>query len=115
MLFQRVQMSDGNIDEILQLWTALLLEIDPHASGPFKNHQNLYKTIDQLTLGDNPWMSFSLSYGKEPPKTGPILIWMTTPTEIWYRDPCWLIHDIVGSCNFQGEIDYVPYHEYIGH
>jgi len=60
-------------------------------------------------------MSFSLSYGGELPKTGPIPTWMTTPSEIWYRDPHQLIHDIVGSPDFQDEIDYVPYHEYVGH
>jgi hypothetical protein len=60
----------------------LLLEIDPDASGLFKNHRDLYKTIGQSILVDNPWMSFSLSYGKELPKTGPILMWMTMSTEI---------------------------------
>jgi len=60
-------------------------------------------------------MSFSLSYGEELPKTGPILTWMTTPSEIWYRDPRQLIYDIVGSPDFQDEIDYVPYHEYVSH
>ena len=114
MLFRRVQMSGSHIDEILQLWKASLLEIDPDASGPFKNHRDLYETIDQSTSVDNPWMSFSLSYGKELPETGPIPTWMTTSTEIWYRDPRRLIHNIVGSPDFRDEIDYVPYHEYVG-
>ena len=115
VLFRRVQMSGGNIDEILQLWTASLLEIDPNLSGPFRNHRDLYETIDHSTFADNPWISFSLSYGRELPKTGPIPTWMTTPTEIWYRDPRRLIHDIVGSPDFKDEIDYSPYHEYVGH
>lgn len=115
ILFRRVQMSGGHIDEILRLWTASLLETDPNVSGPFRNHRDLYETIDHSTLADNPWMSFSLSYGGELPKTGPIPTWMTTPSEIWYRDPRQLIHDIVGSPDFQDEIDYVPYHEYVGH
>jgi hypothetical protein len=41
-------------------------------------------------------------------------MWMTMSTEIWYRDPCQLIHNIVGSPDFWDEIDYIPYHEYIG-
>ena len=115
ILFWHVQMSGGHIDEILQLWTALLLEIDPNVPGPFRNHRDLYKTIDHSTLADNPWMSFSLSYGGELPQTSPVLTWMTIPSEVWYRDPCQLIHDIIGSPNFQDEIDYVPYHKYVGH
>jgi hypothetical protein len=95
-----MQMSGSHIDEILQLWKASLLEIDPDASGLFKNHRDLYKTIDQSTSVDNLWMSFSLSYGKELPETGPIPMWMTMSTEIWYRDPCQLIHNIVGSPDF---------------
>lgn len=117
ILFRRAQMSGSHIDEILQLWTASLLEIDPNASGPFRNHRDLYDTIDHSSLGDNPWMSFSLSYGQELPEraeTGPIPAWMTTSTEVWYRDPRRLIHDIIGSPDFQDEIDYAPYHEYIG-
>jgi len=94
---------------------ALLLEINPNASRPFRNHQDLYETIDQSTFVDNPWMSFSLSYGGAGPEMGPIPTWMTTLTEIWYRNPCQLIHDIIGSPNFQDEINYVPYHKYIGH
>ena len=115
LLFQHVQMSGSHIDEILQLWTASLLEIDPNASGPFRNHWDLYETIDHSALVDNPWVSFTLSYGGERPQTGPIPTWMTTSTEIWYRDPRQLIHGIIGSPDFQDEIDYVPYHEYVGH
>jgi len=115
LLFRRVQMSGSHIDEILRLWTASLLEIDPNAPGPFRNHWDLYETIDYSTLVDNPWMSFTLSYGGKRPEMGPIPTWMTTPTEIWYRDPRQLIHDIVGSPDFRDEIDYVPYHEYVGH
>jgi len=115
LLFRCVQMSGGHIDEILRLWMASLLEINPNASGPFRNHWDLYETIDQSTFVDNPWMSFSLSYGGARPETGPIPTWMTTPTEIWYRNPRQLIHDIIGSPDFQDEIDYVPYHEYVGH
>ena len=115
LLFRRVQMSGSHIDEILQHWTASLLEIDHSASGPFRNHRDLYETIDHSMLVDNPWMSFTLSYGGKQPETGPIPTWMTTPTEIWYRDPRQLIHDIVGSPDFKDEIDYVPYHEYVGY
>jgi hypothetical protein len=60
-------MSGSHIDEILQLWMASLLEIDPNASGPFRNHWDLYETIDHSALVNNPWVLFSLrlSYGGE--------------------------------------------------
>ena len=108
-------MSGSHINEILQLWMALLLEINPNASGPFRNHRDLYETIDQSTFVDNPWMSFSLSYRGRRPETGLIPTWMTTLTEIWYRSPHQLIHDIIGSPDFQDKIDYILYHKYVGH
>jgi len=39
---------------------------------------------------------------------------MTTDTEICFRDPRQLIHNILGSPDFVGEIDWSPYHEYAG-
>jgi hypothetical protein len=114
LLFWNAQISGGNIDEILQLWSASVLEIDPNAAGPFKNHRDLYETIDSITLGDVPWTSASLSYEGPRPESGPVPAWMITETEIWYRDPSQLIHNIIGSPDFHEEIDFVPYHEYIG-
>ena len=72
ILFQRAQMLGGHIDKILQLCVASLLEIDPNVSEPFRNHWDLYDTIDRSIFADNPWMSFSLTYGGKLPETGPI-------------------------------------------
>jgi hypothetical protein len=53
LLFWHMQMSGSHIDKILQLWTALLLKIDPNASGPFRNHWDLYEMIDHSTSADH--------------------------------------------------------------
>jgi hypothetical protein len=39
---------------------------------------------------------------------------MMTNTEIWFRDPCQLFHNIISSPDFAEEIDWSPYYEYIG-
>jgi hypothetical protein len=38
---------------------------------------------------------------------------MMTNMEIWFRDPCQLIHNIIGSPDFAEEIDWSPYHKYV--
>ncbi|KAL6307402.1 hypothetical protein BKA93DRAFT_727757, partial [Sparassis latifolia] len=47
-LYNREQMSAGNIDTILQLWAASLLQ--HHDDPPFANCKDLYNTIDSTLL-----------------------------------------------------------------
>ena len=59
-LFSYKQMSAGNIDTLLDLWFASLLN---HGDQPpFSSHQDIYDTIDVTPLGDVPWESFSVQY-----------------------------------------------------
>jgi hypothetical protein len=39
---------------------------------------------------------------------------MTTDIEIRFRDLCQLIYNIIGSPDFVEEIDWSPYHKYVG-
>jgi hypothetical protein len=106
--------SGGNISKILRLWSASLLQVNPNASGPYRSHTDLYQTIDQSNLADVLWESFAVCYQGPEPRDGPVPAWMTTDTEIWFRDPRQLIHNIISSPDFVEEIDWSPYHEYVG-
>lgn len=103
-------MSGGNINMLLNFWAVSLL---PHGEGPpFRNHIELYDTIDATTLGDTPWQSFKLHYTGQCPD-GPVPSWMKADYDIWYRDPRMLIHNLISNPDFEGEFHYTPFHEYV--
>ncbi|KAJ7465852.1 hypothetical protein B0H11DRAFT_1922130 [Mycena galericulata] len=58
LLYRRVQMSAGNIDELMQNWASRAGASDP----PFVNHRDLYNTIDATEVGHVPWESFNVSW-----------------------------------------------------
>ncbi|KAF7982136.1 hypothetical protein HWV62_29873 [Athelia sp. TMB] len=105
-LFRKNQMSGGDIDTLMKLWS------DSGATAPFQNHADLYNRIDSSTVGEAPWTDFSLAYdGKLPRKSEPPE-WMTQEYQAWFRDPVQLIRNLVANPDFKDEFDYVPYHEY---
>ncbi|KAJ6596700.1 hypothetical protein B0H10DRAFT_1959968 [Mycena sp. CBHHK59/15] len=61
LLYRRVQMSAGTIDELMQNWAAR-----PESAGdpPFADHEDLYNTIDATEIGHVPWESFAVKYNQ---------------------------------------------------
>ncbi|TDL20259.1 hypothetical protein BD410DRAFT_815646 [Rickenella mellea] len=51
--FKRAQMPQAQVDTLLELWAASLMEFG--ADPPFANHSKLHETIDSTKLGDVPW------------------------------------------------------------
>lgn len=107
-LFQREQMSVGNIDILLRLWAASLAQHDD--SSPFLNHQDLYDTIDTIPIGGVPWQSASLSYDGPLPVQPPP--WMQSEYTIWFRDPLLLFKGMLENPDFAKSFDYRPYRQY---
>ena len=108
-LFTRDQMSAGHIDTLLDLWAASLLE---HGDEPpFSNHTELYHTIDSTPLGDVPWEVFNLKYDRELPEDE-VPAWMTSEYDVWFRDPRFVIRNLLSNPDFDGKFDYAPYQEY---
>ncbi|KAG1809839.1 uncharacterized protein HD556DRAFT_1428103 [Suillus plorans] len=108
-LFTHNQMSAGQIDTLLDLWTATLIKHED--SPPFATHHDLYDTIDSTPLGDITWESFSMSYkGVKPADNVPP--WMKATYDVWFRDPRLLIHNMLTNPDFDGEIEYTPYWDY---
>jgi hypothetical protein len=103
-------MSASNIDQLLNLWAASLL---PHQDQPpFRDHNDLYKTIDAIPLGDVPWKSFSMSYTGELPNNHEVPTWMESEFDVWYRNPHTVVHNMLANLDFKDQMDYAPYHEF---
>ncbi|KAI0074316.1 hypothetical protein K474DRAFT_1677225 [Panus rudis PR-1116 ss-1] len=111
-LYRKVQMSQGNIDELLDYWAETLFPYD--ANAPFADHRELLELIDKIEQGDAPWQSFSVSYTGAVPDIPNPPSWMTQEYEVWYRDPRTVAHNMLGNPTFKDKIDYVPYREYDG-
>ncbi|KZT03381.1 uncharacterized protein LAESUDRAFT_738265 [Laetiporus sulphureus 93-53] len=109
-LFKREQMSAGNIDILLNLWAASLVKHGDHP--PFTNTTDLYHTIDATALGDVKWESFSMSYQGELPD-GEVPTWMTAKSDVWFRNPLAVADRIVGNVDFDREMDYAPFREFL--
>jgi hypothetical protein len=109
-LYKRAQMSAGNIDNLLDLWAASLLEVGSHPI--FNGHRDLYNTIDNAKLGDAPWKDFKVRYQGGDPAAREGHPWMDQEYEVWYRDPREVVHAMLSRTDFNGEMDAAPFREY---
>jgi len=108
-LFRQNQMSAGDINSLLNIWAATLA---PHGDDPpFRNHTDLYNTIDLTPIGDVPWESFTVKYDGVHPDDER-LAWMDTEFEVWFRNPKQLIEHMIANPDFNGEFDCSPFQEY---
>ncbi|PSR92305.1 hypothetical protein PHLCEN_2v4726 [Hermanssonia centrifuga] len=107
-LFQRARMSQGSINQLLELWAASLIPFG--ASPPFASVQHMLETIDSIPFGDAPWSSFKVRYtGDLPPNPPP---WMTAEYEVSHRDPLVCARNMLSNPDFAEEFDVAPYREY---
>ncbi|KAG1834004.1 hypothetical protein DFJ58DRAFT_719386 [Suillus subalutaceus] len=108
-LFMRNQMSAKQIDTLLDLWAATLIKHND--APPFANHRDMYATIDATPLSDTPWKSFTMSYnGVRPEQDVPP--WMDGHYDVWYRDPLQMVHSMLANSDFDGGVEFSPYHDY---
>ncbi|KAJ7648027.1 hypothetical protein FB45DRAFT_783012 [Roridomyces roridus] len=103
LLYRKVQMPAGAIDELLQIWAATNLHSDP----PFADHHDLYDTIDSTNLGHVPWQSFEVSYSLPVDPTDPTP-WKRKPYTVYFRDPRLVLHNQLANPDFKSEIDLAP-------
>jgi hypothetical protein len=91
-IYRQNQMSASDIDTLLLLWDASAAIYGE--SPPFKNHKDLYNTIDATPLGDIAWKSFSLQFNGILPE-GEVPSWMGASYDVWFRDPHELVFTIL--------------------
>ncbi|OBZ70718.1 hypothetical protein A0H81_09500 [Grifola frondosa] len=109
-MYKRAQIPAGIIDDLLNLWTASMLKYNDR--GPFPNHADLYRTIDSTALGDVKWESFEMSYSGTLPESN-IPRWMTAKYDVWFRDPRTIVRNMLANPDFDGEMDFAPYMEFV--
>ena len=103
-------MSAGNIDALLQLWAAEALARgeDP----PFRDHKDLYQTIDSTPLGDICWDSFKMTFNATSPDEEPPA-WLANEYRVHFRDPHAVVLNMLANPDFKDEIDFAPFREYL--
>ena len=77
----------------------------------FRDHREVYKTIDDTPLGDVKWESFSVKYTGAPAEDN-AMPWMNDSYDVWFRDPHHVVQNMLGNPDFATEIDLRPYHEF---
>ncbi|PSR77223.1 hypothetical protein PHLCEN_2v8003, partial [Hermanssonia centrifuga] len=104
-LYKEEQMSQRKINKLLELWAASLVEHG--ATPPYTSQQQMYDTIDTITVGDVPWETFSLKYSGEVPD-GVTPSWMLANYEIHFRDPHLLVRQQLNNPAFKDGFDPIP-------
>ncbi|KAI0323460.1 hypothetical protein GY45DRAFT_1264523, partial [Cubamyces sp. BRFM 1775] len=111
LLYRREQMSGGNINSLLDLWTSAVLKHWDDA--PFSSHGDLYNTINDTTLGDVNWQCFALSYSdsEDVDMDEHHHPWKTARYAVYYHDPLAVVHNMLANPDFKDRIDYAPFRE----
>lgn len=104
-------MSKANVNELIEIWEDLAGRLS--GERPFRNAEDILKTIDEIDLGHVPWETFSLEYPGELPDSDPPT-WMTKEYCVWFRDPRKVMHAMLANKDFDGEIDYSPHRIFVG-
>ncbi|KAI1782207.1 hypothetical protein LXA43DRAFT_1069135 [Ganoderma leucocontextum] len=110
LLYTQEQMSGANIDKLLELWNASLL---PHnTTPPFRNHFDMYQTIDATPLGEVSWTRFVMSHPDADSCPADAPTWKKASYEVWYRDVREVVKNIISNLDFKTQIDYAPLREF---
>ena len=104
-LYKKVEMSAGDIDELMDIWATSKavdheLDSDCEEISPFSSHEHMNTTIDEIKHGDAAWKSFTISYagdlGQDPPS------WQLQDYQVWYRDPDIVATNMLDNPDFDG-------------
>ena len=106
--FKEDQTSAPKIDRFLQIM-ANSLEVH-NDRPPFTSHTDVYRTIDEIPIGGEPWQSSTFTYDGPKPEDAPK--WMDAEYTVWFRDPHQLFLHMVKNSEFKDSFDYAPYRQY---
>ncbi|KAJ7027114.1 hypothetical protein C8F04DRAFT_1288082 [Mycena alexandri] len=104
LLYRKIQMSAGAIDELMQNWAA---RPKSAADPPFADHEDLYNTIDATDIGHVPWESFEVTYD-QPIPPGDTTPWKTKAYTVHFRDPRKVLQQQLANPDFKSEMDFAP-------
>ncbi|KAN0086206.1 hypothetical protein V8E55_007340 [Tylopilus felleus] len=106
-LYTRNQMPAQQINTLLDIWGESLQRA---GSQPlYRNHKELYQTIDAIQEGDIKWQCFSLKYTVPPDDEDHAPCqWMEATFDVWYRCPRQTIHNFLANPELAEKMDYQP-------
>jgi hypothetical protein len=106
LLYSKAHISAGDVDTLLNI-----MERSSAGNVPFSKHTDLYAAIDELTVGDVPWQSFTVAYSGElsDDVDGAQPKWMSDMHEVFYRDPHPIVHGMLTNQDYEGGMDFGPY------
>jgi hypothetical protein len=107
LLYHHAEVSASNIDSLFEIWARSVHEFD--AFGPFKDHNDMYITINSSVLGDVSWQCMVMKVPKDVDEH--MASWMWTSYEVWYRDPEIMVSNMLSNTDFDGQFDMCPYIE----
>jgi hypothetical protein len=109
MLYLQVQMSAGNILELMEImgeWART--QFDPDAEPPFADAKDMYATIDETELGHITWHSFTISFNGGEDIDSDDAPWKRKSYNVWFCDSKDLLKVQLGNRNFGNEMDFAP-------
>lgn len=102
------QITQG-LDVLLAAMTAAAGE---QMKPAWNDAKDMYATIDSIREGSTTWRQAIFRYNGKLPKNPPH--WMMEDYVLYYRDVEEVLHEQVGTPEFDGEFDYVPFQEFDG-
>jgi hypothetical protein len=107
LLYHRVEMSETDINLLLELWALKSAKHDD--CGPFALATHMYKTINATRAGDAPWQCLKVGYKGQV--TTEVPSWHRTEYKVWFCDTNTVTTNMLCNTDFNGQFDYRPYYE----
>ncbi|KAF7293855.1 C2H2-type domain-containing protein [Mycena chlorophos] len=102
--YRRVQMSADEIDELMQI---LASRDEANGIPPFRDHRELYGTIDETEKGHIPWEKFEVKYDG-PLEEGDGAPWQHESFAVYFRDPREVLRMQLANPDFAKDFDVSP-------
>ncbi|KDQ58372.1 hypothetical protein JAAARDRAFT_128445 [Jaapia argillacea MUCL 33604] len=109
LMFEKVQSSRGDIDELLRILAKKNTQ-DGLEDPIYHSCADLEATIDAIEYGEASWTSFKVRYTGEITPQSPS--WKQEEFVVHTRDSLSVIRSMVGSVDFDGSFDYIPFEEF---
>ncbi|EIW82027.1 hypothetical protein CONPUDRAFT_89505 [Coniophora puteana RWD-64-598 SS2] len=106
--YVNTESSAAKIRSLLDFWNAVLAPYG--ATAPWRNKQDLYKTIDAIPNGGIPWKVYKGQYGGPLPPSPPK--WMMETYKLCTRDTRSVLHQQLATADFKNSIHYIPYRHF---
>ncbi|KIJ60956.1 hypothetical protein HYDPIDRAFT_97677, partial [Hydnomerulius pinastri MD-312] len=104
LAFRQVQMSAGDVDDLMDIFTAWA-----EKAPPFANVKDLHQTIDAIKAGDSLWTSFSIQHADAlEPNGSDLPPWKQATYEVVFHPPKDILRNQISKPAFAGFYDYCP-------